>query len=770
MKKMQPMFTLSRARFITPLVLVLLFTAHLAAPAAFAQPRPAGVKGLPQEHEYQKQLRAYFATLTAKDFELPRENFTVSPPKDADEKLSMWALSLQLPLIGGKRAAPGMNLSADQFTLAYIENGPEGKVMQPSSWPEPLAWLANWKYPGNPYYDSRALKLRAFVVAAQDMMMVDEQHEHNAAPMWRRADWFSPHLLMYACIYESLKSFLPEAPRKAYEAGLKKMVQRVVKWGPRGEETFLDIQAAVAMTILYQTLDDPELKPICEAYVKRFMAPGAYYNPAGYFADQGCFDPGFNGLTLYFATWLASRAPAEWPWAKQAVAQSWKLRGYLILPEPSDNINAPERRHLLSPTHMTFRTSSSVYFDQWHWPFKHAAAAFLTDDAICQAALPNDEEVNGGAASAISVLNIYLKENGYNTAASAIAKHNVYLTNDELKSEPWAWRMWPDSPVFPMVNYAFDYYPKGFAAHLAELRAKNSPLLKFPFQRPGSFIEQFDKSFLIVKNETFGVVIHTGPVSEYVPSENMEYVNAPYGLSGGTLSAFWSPATGSTVLGRRSGMDAHGGAKVYDKVEEWRNWPVHAVIGTVGGDKFFTSARIQKPETTHDVKADRAIVKVSGVIPAAPVGKEKNLAGKLEYSRTFNVAPEGVRVETSVKGDGVDKIAELYEAIPVFHREGALQAETVVAKIEFQVGGAWVAAATAFAEKVTAIRITRFGGATLITLDRARRVKLSPAETGPGFLTGGVSRNVLIDLLESGDQPAAVKEAKTVSWTIAPVK
>ena len=307
--------------------------------------------------------------------------------------------------------------------------------------------------------------------------------------------------------------------------------------------------------------------------------------------------------------------------------------------------------------------------------------------------------------------------------------------------------MWPDSPVFPMVNYAFDYYPKGFAAHLAELRAKNSPLLKFPFQRPGSFIEQFDKSFLIVKNETFGVVIHTGPVSEYVPSENMEYVNAPYGLSGGTLSAFWSPATGSTVLGRRSGMDAHGGAKVYDKVEEWRNWPVHAVIGTVGGDKFFTSARIQKPETTHDVKA-----------------------GKLEYSRTFNVAPEGVRVETSVKGDGVDKIAELYEAIPVFHREGALQAETVVAKIEFQVDGAWVAATAVFAEKVTAIRLARFGGATLITLDRARRVKLSPAETGPGFLTGGVSRNVLIDLLESGDQPAAVKEAKTVSWTIAPVK
>ena len=40
------------------------------------------------------------------------------------------------------------------------------------------------------------------------------------------------------------------------------------------------------------------LKPILEAYVKRFLTPGEFYHPAGYFPDQGCFDTGFNGLTL----------------------------------------------------------------------------------------------------------------------------------------------------------------------------------------------------------------------------------------------------------------------------------------------------------------------------------------------------------------------------------------------------------------------------------------------------------------------------------------
>ena len=39
----------------------------------------------------------------------------------------------------------------------------------------------------------------------------------------------------------------------------------------------------------------------------------------------------------------------------------------------------------------------------------------------------------------------------------------------------------------------------------------------------------------------FGVVIHTGPVSEF-PGKVLEYPDAPYGLGGGTLSAFWTPA------------------------------------------------------------------------------------------------------------------------------------------------------------------------------------------------------------------------------------
>ncbi len=713
-----------------------------------AQSRPAGRRGLPQQHDYQKKLRAFWATLSEKDFEPPRgKKFTVVKGLDRDEQFRLWVLSIDPVRIGAKRSAPSVNLPSAQFLLRHVESPTDQTVIQPWVWAEPLVWLANWKYAGNPYHGSRALKLRAFVFAAQDMMMMDEQQEHSTAPLWRRADWFAPHLLLYACTYDGVKDVLPESARQAFEAGLEKMVRRLIGWGPKGEETFFDMQAAVAMTILHRSLDNAKLRPLMEAYVKRFLTEGEFYHPAGYFPDQGCFDTGFNGLTLYFATWLAART--DWPWAREAVARAWKLRGYLMLPEPD------EKRHRLSPTHMTLRTASPVAYDQWGWPFRSVTAGYLSDDALCQTPWPTPADLDNSASRAVAGLNFMLAENP------------GALKNEALKSDVWRWRLWPGSGIFPMVNYGHDHYPRGFAARLAELKRKGSPLLRLPFERPGTFIEPFGKAFLIARTRHFGAIIHTGPVSQYPGKTYLEYPNAPYGLGGGTLSAFWTSTAGSAILGRRGGMNAPGGkANSFDRPQQWRDWPVHAVSGSTADGKFFTSARIQKPAAAYEVKAGRATVRVSGLIPAAPLGKEKSLAGKLAYARTFRVEPEALHVQTTIDGDGSDRVAELYEVVPAFHREGSLQPKTVAATIEFQSGGRWAPATTTYTTRVEAIRISRFAGAVVIKLDRPRRVKLSPTETAPGWLTAGVSRNILIDLLENDDRPTALRGARKIAYRI----
>jgi hypothetical protein len=411
---------------------------------------------------------------------------------------------------------------------------------------------------------------------------------------------------------------------------------------------------------------------------------------------------------------------------------------------------------------MTLRTGSASAHDQWPWPFKPVAGSYLADDALCQTHWADAKELQEGVSRAVGGLNAMLNEN----PRDAKGQH---IPSEDLKSGVWSWRLWLGSGAFPMTNYGHDYYPLGFADRRAALARTNPELFQLPFDRAGSFVEAFGNDFLVAKNKSFGAIVHTGPVSEYPGKKLLEYPNAPYGLSGGTLSAFWTPATGSVILGRRGGMNPPGGVPTnYDKPELWRDWPVHSVIGTTGGNTFFTSARNQKPTVTYEIKNGNAVVTAGGDIPAAPLGKDVALKGKLEYLRRFDYSPAGLKVETIVRGDGADKVSELYEAIPVFHRESGYQDDGVKTKIEFQLGGAWTEAKPEYATGVTAIRLSRFKGSVTIQLDRPRRVKLSPTETPRGFLTGHVSRNVLIDLLESSDQPAAIKEPRAVSFTVLP--
>lgn len=110
-------------------------------------------------------------------------------------------------------------------------------------------------------------------------------------------------------------------------------------------------------------------------------------------------------------------------------------------------------------------------------------------------------------------------------------------------------------------------------------------------------------------------------------------------------------------------------------------------------------------------------------------------------ARTFHVDDKGLRVETTVKNDGVDKAAELYETLPVFLREASLQSKATPTKIEFRFDGKWTPATAEFQEKVTAIKLTRFDGAVEIVFDRPQRVKPVPFKEASLSYTIGAIKN-----------------------------
>src|SRR5204863_3607084 len=118
-----------------------------------------------------------------------------------------------------------------------------------------LAWLAGWNYPGNPYRGSKALKLRAFVLAAVDLMMLDYLYEHDPQGA-DRSDFLGGNLIWLGYTYKNVKDVLPAPVRTAMETGLMKHVRRLQRWGPTGKMTDMDLFAPVGLCYVSQAIND----------------------------------------------------------------------------------------------------------------------------------------------------------------------------------------------------------------------------------------------------------------------------------------------------------------------------------------------------------------------------------------------------------------------------------------------------------------------------------------------------------------------------------
>lgn len=724
----------------------LLIALCLTGPALAQKSEPNTRSKLPEAHEYQRTLRKYLATLTEADFtHAVTVLVTAKPPSDDLEYLYrnyLYTLMGQ-PLVGTKRGVPAINAPPKVFLLSSIET--QQAVLQPPVWSETLMSFVQWDYPGNPYHNNRALKLRAFVTAVVQLVMLDDFLEAN--PAQGRGDHFGYQLVYVALPYPGFKDVLPRDVQTAYEAGLKKLGQRVLAWGIRGEDHQNDLHAPLGLYCVARCLNDAGFIKAVEDYTRQlYTAPR--FNPAGYWTYRGGLDLGFNGHANFFA--VATGLATDWPFVKDAVARSYRLRAHLILPEPDGKFSGP--------SHFNARLSGPASSDQWAWgDARDTAASLLTDEAAHLVRLPSLADLRDAPGRRAGMFAENIRENPRDG--------DRFIRNDEIISHPWKWRLWHTFNFPASVNPGYEFYRQGAYAKRRELEKQQSPLLKSPFERGESFVRTFGKDFAVTRQPGYAAILHTGSIGTQSPDDKLRQFVGPLGLSGGQLSAFWTPTTGSVLLGQRGGMTSD---KTFDVVEAWRTWPNHSVSGVTAEGTFFTSARIQKPDATFDVHANTASVRVAGSIPPSVVGQEQSITGKYQYERKFQLDAKGVRVETTLHGDGAESVAELYEVLPVYLRDAKDQATATPTAIEFQVAGKWTPATERFAENVQAVRLTRFTGAVVVTFERPRRVKLSPTEWADTYLSRGTARNVLIDLLENGDRALPVKGSRTVAYRIAP--
>ena len=713
-----------------------------------------GKTKLPQKHEYQRVLRTYMASLTEKDFvHGVTEKLTVRPSSsDQDYVFRNYLLTrMQQPLVGTKRGYPSVNAPARLFTLSAIEG--DEAILKPPVWPETLMSFVQWDYPGNPYHNNKALKLRAFVWCSMNLMMVDDfmQHESTA----RRAERFAYQLIIMGSPYSGFRDLLPAEVRRAYQAGMRQLAQRIIDWGVRGEEPFQDMIIPVGLWYAAQVVDDPDFSKDVETLARTMFTDAKSFHPAGYFVDHGGPELARGGTTKYFAVWAA--LATGWSFAEDAVDQMYRLRAHLLLPEPDGLVTGPCQFNTLR--------GAPLSKDNWHWNgTREHAAAMITNEASCQAPWPTNDELKAAAAKRVAAFNFQLDQNPIKTRGP---KGYTYYKNDEIPSIPWTNRLWPTYNFPATVNHSYEFYRPGAYVRRLELEQQQSPLVKLPFQRPGTFVRNFSDAFVVARQPGYGVVLHTGPVGRQQPKSDAtaaefgwKTLHEPLGFGGGQLSAFWTPRTGSVLLGRRRSLTAD---KSLDTIEEWRQWPIHAVTGETSAGKVFTSARIVDPDVTTNLSPRGGSVQVAHTIPSTQLGLGKVLNGRIDYRRTFQFNRDSLRIETTVTADGTDTLKELYESIPVFHREGQRPQvdESIATKIEFLVAGRWQLATEKPRDDVSSVRLTRFTGEVRITFDEPQRLKLSPAEWKDTYMTRAVCRNILIDLLPI--------ETKTVAYTIATV-
>lgn len=744
-----------------------------AAAAAWTAGTAAGA-ALPQQHEYQKVLRAYMGTLTEKDFDHGLTNgITVEPCRTDPEYLYrnfVRAGVYQVPLVGSKRGVPAVNNPPSRFLLSSIEG--TNAILRPLVYPEALMALAEWDYPGNVYRGNRALKLRCFVTASINLMMLDDYLDKT--PSACRADWRAYQLVIAGSPYPGFRDLLPPEVQRAYEAGLMRLARRIMEWGPKREEAHLDLIAPLGLWYAARACRDAAFSREVESYARTIYTDPRYFHPAGYWIDHGGLDVGFSGQANVFA--IGAALAAGWPFAREAVERVYRLRAHLTLPEPDGTVTGP--------CAFNVRLSSAAHADQWEFGWRDRAALMLTDEAACWVKPVAAEALAGAPAAVATEFNRQIAENPVKSGNGSAETPYVYFANAEIPAQPWACPMWPNWQFPVTVNFGYDFYRKGSAAHLAKLERRRSPFLSLPFSRPGTFVRNFDSAFVVARRPAFGVILHTGPVGAQETAADRAVFPGPLGFGGGQLSAFWTPAAGSVILGRRGGMNFD---RSYDDLAEWRLWPIHAVSGVTAGGRVFTSARIVSPQPAIRVAADRATAVVQGSLmalrtaanPSSTPEKPRQamydepLDGRLDYARTFTVDDAGVRIETVLSGDGREPLAELCETIPVYLRDDAKQASAEPTAIEFEVGGRWTAASDDYREGVTAVRLTRFGAAVRIAFDGPRRVRLSPAVwKDPVPFAFAACRNVMVDLLAGAagpDRPAAVTAPLRLAYEIAPL-
>lgn len=701
--------------------------------------RSAAVE-LPHDRPWQTVLRDHLAGLGEVAFEVPVRGLVfVEETLDDDAMYRDWLL---LGARGRGDSAPigglddsVLSMPASEFLLSSIEAGDRVRMSPRRHRPIPLAWWSAWDHPGNPHHGSRALKFRAHAVAAVDMILL--AGEEPAAG----SDLLALHVLADTYAHLHSLDIIPDDVREAFGVAIDETLSRLEAEDHSVVTPSLGMATVAACAYVARAADDAGVVARAEALARHVV--NQRVRSAGYVDAGGGFDPLREDVAETYLAWAAIAAPEGWDFLDDALDRIVDLRVHLLLPEP-------ERRGCLSPDHFAPAPGVGGFPEDRRQRERFVTLAMLSDDAI--PALFVHREAGflppGTQAMKAEIRAAFRSTSGGNRDAGP--------TSTAARASASSWRV-EDAPL-DVPPFHHDYYRRGSVDRFR--RAASLPVSKVPAAREGTMIRDFDEEFLVAKVGGFAAVIHTGRIA---PGR------LDGGFSGGSLSAFWTPSTGASILGLRP--DPASAAIDPDSWETWWRWQCHALAGTGAGGRPFSTARLPRPaftEIASSIGLDRVTVSVAAPLHEAGAAANDAVApgaleGTLAYSRRFDVDGGGVRVETRLVGDGRDRLGRLCEILPLTlgPSPGGTGSERSAVNIFHDTGAGWQPAVPRPVAGVHRFRVDRHDGAVAIEFERPVRAGLAPD-------AGSTGHNLIIELLE-GEAIDAPFTSAGVAYAIRPL-
>lgn len=697
---------------------------------------PASV--LPQDEVWQIILRNYMDDYVESDFDITLDALTWD---DAYASTSDEVFQV-LSALGyrGRNAAEadGLRIASEHYVLENIEADEEVNLNGDQTRALGLAWWATWDYGGNPFgpgtdNETPALK-RALVSGMVDVIM-NKDHWDNTS---NRSDYIGGSLIRPAYVYYHAKDLLPTDVQKAYEAGLMDSFARLENLYPGGAGG-ADMEAfqLVSMWYVAEAIGDSSLMDRWEDrahYVMSIImdADGAAHR------HGGAKDSSYDGILLFFLAWAAGES------------QDATLLGYLesINQLKSESTFVEPDREVSSPsewnTGMIFGSSN----DQWFKDYRDLAIAMNTDAGL-YLPLARDDQVDwydsGDLATEAEM------RDGMSTRVS---RATDWFELDTVEATGPA--VWEQDHWITFVNYLKEFEDEDFySSRLVPLFAADSELLETPLTREDDYITAYDDDFLTFRLGGFGGLIHTGRVRE-------TWASNVAGLSGGSLSAFWTEEGGSFIQGKSRGSQNGADSDAWTGDNNPSVWSVHAITGLGDGGGYFSTARILIPTRTLSVTSSAiADVSMSGSIGDDVTDPSNEISGTANYSREFDIREGGVGITSTLTSSSGDSVQELWEIIPLFVRHTSQSdTEDATNTVSFLVEGSWITGATSTTEGVQSVRLSRFSDDVYINFTEEQTVKLS---SSTWTTDNALLQNLYIDLLRGG---STLPASTTVSYTI----